>query len=214
MHGKEAELLMAGFVYVARCLAEGDTATLRRMGLGGPDLRALSRLGLSDVLRLVRRAATAPFLEIRFDRAAFQRQLERLEAQRQAEDRLLALLQGDAPQAMLHDLFGTTLKGRCSTTCSARPSRSTTAIAGCSAWDPAPSGGPAPPTTQPCAPCGRPGRRTGWIGYRRVRSRNTIWRSTGPRGFPCARSGPWRASGPLIAPHALRPLAPRGVAGL
>ncbi|MDG4595532.1 MAG: STY4526/YPO1902 family pathogenicity island replication protein [Candidatus Contendobacter sp.] len=110
MHGKEAELLMAGFVYVARCLAEGDTATLRRMGLGWPDLRALNRLGLGDVLHLVRQAATAPFLEIRFDRATFQRQLERLEAQRQAEDQRLALLQGDAPQAMLHDLFGTTLK--------------------------------------------------------------------------------------------------------
>ena len=110
MHGKEAELLMAGFVYVARCLAEGDTATVRRMGLGWPDLRALNRLGLGDVLRLVRQAATAPFLEIRFDRAAFQRQLERLEAQRQAEDQRLALLQGDAPQALLHALFGTTLK--------------------------------------------------------------------------------------------------------
>ena len=110
MSGKDADLLTAGFVYVARCLAEGDTGTLRRMGLGWPDMRALNRLGLSDVLRLVRQAATAPFLELRFDRAAFQRQLERLEAQRQTEDRLLALLQGDAPQAMLHDLFGTTLK--------------------------------------------------------------------------------------------------------
>ena len=110
MHGKEAELLLAGFIYVARCLAEGDTATVRRMGLGWPDLRALNRLGLGDVLRLVRQAATAPFLEIRFDRAAFQRQLERLEAQRQAEDQRLALLQGDAPQALLHALFGTTLK--------------------------------------------------------------------------------------------------------
>lgn len=110
MHGKEAELLMAGFVYVARCLAEGDTATVRRMGLGWPDLRALNRLGLGDILRLVHQTAPAPVLEIRFDRAAFQRQLERLEAQRQTEEWVLALLQGDAPQALLHDLFGTTLK--------------------------------------------------------------------------------------------------------
>ena len=110
MSGKDADLLTAGFVYVARCLVEGDTDALRRMGLGWPELRALNRLGLGDLLRLVRQASAGPFLELRFDRSAFQRQLERLEARRQTEDRLLALLQGDAPQAMLHDLFGTTLK--------------------------------------------------------------------------------------------------------
>jgi len=110
MNGKDVDLLTAGFVYVARCLVEGDTPALRRMGLGWPELRALNRLGLGDVLRLVRQASAGHFLEIRFDRRAFQQHLERLEAERQAEDRRLALIQGDAPQAMLHELFGMTLK--------------------------------------------------------------------------------------------------------
>lgn len=198
MNGKDVDLLTAGFVYVARCLVEGDTPALRRMGLGWPELRALNRLGLGDVLRLVRQASAGHFLEIRFDRRAFQQHLERLEAERQAEDRRLALIQGDAPQAMLHELFGMTLK------------ESTTAIAGCSAWDPAPSGGRPPPMRRPFTSYGRRGRLKVWIGPPMACSRNTIWPSIRPRGFPCARSGTWRGLGRMPAPEPARPtsLAP------
>ena len=106
MRTKEADLLAAGLLYVARCIIEGDTHALRHLGLGQPTIQAFSQLSVNDLLRLTQGQPRGHCLEIRFNAAAFQRKLDYVHTLRHTEDTLTALLQGDAPRAMLTALFG------------------------------------------------------------------------------------------------------------
>lgn len=111
MSTKEGELMVAGLVYLSRCLAEGDLHAIRTMGLTRGDIAALRELRLTEVLRLAQEERRGSFLEIRLDRYAFWRHLEYLEAQRRSEETILALIQADAPREMLAALFGLSSQG-------------------------------------------------------------------------------------------------------
>ena len=106
MGTKESDLMMAGLVYLSRCLLEGDTYALRALGLTYRELAALREFRWLDALRLAHGKRHGSFLDIRCDRVALGRYLEYLEIQHQREDTLLALMNADAPRAMMSTLFG------------------------------------------------------------------------------------------------------------
>ena len=101
---KEADLVVAAFLYVSRCARDGDRHALRQMNVGSDEIAAISRLTVDDVVRALPVAAHC--LRIRIDRDAFWQLVARLDTLRERDRLLRELIAADAPAAMMTELFG------------------------------------------------------------------------------------------------------------
>jgi hypothetical protein len=102
--GKEADLLLAFFRYVLRCLAERDFDAVRRLGIRSDQLNVLQQLRLVDVQHVSTSAHRC--LDIRLNHDAFARMIDRLAAVRERDALKQALIDADANLPMMRQLFG------------------------------------------------------------------------------------------------------------
>ena len=101
---KEADLVVAAFLYVSRCARDGDRHALRQMNVGSEEINAIRRLTVDDILRALPLGAHC--LRIRVDRDAFWQLVSRLDALRERDRLLREFIAADAPGAMMTELFG------------------------------------------------------------------------------------------------------------
>ena len=101
---KEADLVTAVMLYAIRCLAEGDQPGLRAMGFGPEEITGLRELCLEDLYRAG--SLKAHCLNIRLNRAVYRALLTHLRRERESTEVQRALVQADAPLAMMQSLFG------------------------------------------------------------------------------------------------------------
>ncbi len=101
---KESDLIMAVLMYAMRCLAEGDQLALRAMNFGPKEMDALKAMNLSDLHRAD--ALRAHCLLINLNRDVFWPMMDHLRHQRESEELQQTLIAADAPQEMMHSLFG------------------------------------------------------------------------------------------------------------
>ncbi len=101
---KEADLVTSVLLYAMRCLAEGDQAALRHMNFGVKEIESLRELRVADLYRV--ETFRAHCLDIELNRDAYWPMIDNLARQRTMEDVMQALIIADAPQEMMHILFG------------------------------------------------------------------------------------------------------------
>ncbi len=101
---KESDLVLATFLYAAKCAEEGDWQRLRQMGFGEEEVQALRSLSLEELASL--RDHWAKFTSIRINRDSFWMHV-RLIRQRAADRyRMMQMVKLGAPSEMLAELFG------------------------------------------------------------------------------------------------------------
>jgi hypothetical protein len=96
---KESDLVIAVLMYAVRCLAECDLAALRSMNFGPKEIEALREMSVSDLYRV--ETLRAHCLKIALNRQIYWPMMDHL---RQHTQR--SLIAVDAPQEMMHTLFG------------------------------------------------------------------------------------------------------------
>ena len=102
-----ADLTLAMLLHATASLESGDWAVLRDMNFGALEIKALERLRLADVVKLVDQL-DGHVLNITLDRERFWIVLDKIEAER-ASDRLKSdLVCREAPVDMMRHLFGMT----------------------------------------------------------------------------------------------------------
>jgi hypothetical protein len=101
---KESDLVTAVLMYAIRCLAEGDYAALRSMNFGPKEIEALREMSLSDLYRV--ETLRAHCLQIVLNRQIYWPMMDHLRQRREAEESQRSLIAVDAPQDMMHTLFG------------------------------------------------------------------------------------------------------------
>ena len=101
---KEADLVTSVLFYAMRCLAEGDQSALRHMNFGVKEIESLRELRVADLYRI--ETFRAHCLDIELNRDAYWPMIDNLARQRTMEDVMQALIIADAPQEMMHILFG------------------------------------------------------------------------------------------------------------
>ena len=102
---KAGDFVVALVIYLMRCIEDGDTETLGRMGFGPEEVEELSALRLSDIQRIERLKA---HLDIKVDRDAFAELIRHIRAERRSTEREHEFIRADAPLDMMRRLFGTT----------------------------------------------------------------------------------------------------------
>ena len=109
MARKEFELVRAVLGYMASCLAEGDWAALRDMGVGPKEAEALKDITLSDLTNLERKLA-GHVLRIELDRDAFWAVVGQIRREAELQQLRMAFIRLDAPSDMMQALFGMGVK--------------------------------------------------------------------------------------------------------
>ncbi len=105
---KEADLTTSVLMYAIRCLAEGDQSALRAIGFGPREIDALQDLNIADLYRV--EAIRAHCLRVDLNRQVFWHMVEHIKQLRASEELQQTLIKADAPQEMMHALFGVSAK--------------------------------------------------------------------------------------------------------
>lgn len=101
---KESDLVIAVLMYAVRCLAECDLAALRSMNFGPKEIEALREMSVSDLYRV--ETLRAHCLKIALNRQIYWPMMDHLRQHRESEETQRSLIAVDAPQEMMHTLFG------------------------------------------------------------------------------------------------------------
>ena len=101
---KEADLVTSVILYAMRCLAEGDQGALRHMNFGIKEIESLRDLRVADLYRIG--SLRSHCLAITLNRQTYWPMIDNLCRQRDLEDTVHTLIVADAPQEMMHILFG------------------------------------------------------------------------------------------------------------
>ena len=102
---KVGDFVVALMVYTLRCIREGETERLIRMGFGPAEIEELAALRLGDIQRMDRLENHC--LDIKVDRRAFADMIRRIRADGDAQECEHRLIRADAPLDMMRSLFGT-----------------------------------------------------------------------------------------------------------
>ena len=103
---KAGEFVVALVIYAMRCIEDGETDALARMGFGPSEVASLAGLTLGDLKRIERLRSHC--LDIKIDREAFGGIIERIRSDGLSTEWEHALIRADAPFDMMRRLFGTT----------------------------------------------------------------------------------------------------------
>ena len=103
---KAGEFVVALVIYAMRCIEDGETDALARMGFGPSEVATLAGLTLGDLKRIERLRSHC--LDIKIDREAFGEIIRRIRAEGLTTEWEHALIRADAPFDMMRRLFGTT----------------------------------------------------------------------------------------------------------
>ena len=101
---KAGDFVAALLLYAMRCIEDGETETLHRMGFGPAEVEELATLRLADVNRIERLKS---HLDIKVDGEAFAKMIRLIRTERLAAEWERELIRADAPFEMLRRLFGT-----------------------------------------------------------------------------------------------------------
>ena len=102
---KAGDFVFALVVYAMRCIEEGETERLVRMGIGAAEVEQLAALRFGDIQRMARLESHC--LDIKVDRRAFADMIRRIRADGHAEEWEHRLIRADAPLDMMRSLYGT-----------------------------------------------------------------------------------------------------------
>lgn len=105
---KEAELNFHVFVYLGRCVAEGDYQALRDIGCGLEEAAFIEQIRLPDLLALA--ATRAHALNVHFNRESMPWLREHMRRRRNRETLKTELLRAEAPFELMRQLFGMSAK--------------------------------------------------------------------------------------------------------
>ena len=108
MSSKESDLITAAFLFISRAIAEGDTDALRTMQLGAAEIQLFRQLRLDDLQRLSSHQLPRHFLDISWKSEALWHAYHYVVELRQDHETKLALIEADAPQALMTLLYGMT----------------------------------------------------------------------------------------------------------
>lgn len=103
---KAGEFVVALVLYAMRCIEDGETEALARMGFGPSEVASLSSLTFGDLKRIERLKSHC--LDIKIDREAFGEIIRRIRADGLSTEWEHELIRADAPLEMMRRLFGTT----------------------------------------------------------------------------------------------------------
>ena len=103
---KAGDFVVALVIYAMRCVQDGETDTLARMGFGPAEVASLTALRFGDLKRIEKLRSN--FLDIRVDRAAFADLIRRIRGDGFSTEWEHALIRAEAPFDMMRCLFGTT----------------------------------------------------------------------------------------------------------
>ena len=101
---KESDLVLATFLYAAKCAEEGDWQRLRQMGFGEEEVQALRSLSLEELASL--RDHWAKFTSIRINRDSFWLHVHLIRQRSADRYRMMQMVKLGAPSDMLAELFG------------------------------------------------------------------------------------------------------------
>ena len=102
---KVGDFVVALVVYTMRCIEDGETERLVRMGFGPAEVEELAALRFGDIQRMERLESHC--LDIKVDRGAFADMIRRIRTDGRSTEREHALIRVDAPLEMMRRLFGT-----------------------------------------------------------------------------------------------------------
>ena len=105
---KTGDFVVALVIYAMRCIEDGETDALARMGFGPSEVESLAGLRFGDLKRIERLRSHC--LEIRVDREAFGEMIRRIQGDGLSTEWEHALIRADAPFDMMRRLFGTTTR--------------------------------------------------------------------------------------------------------
>lgn len=100
------DFVVALVIYLMRCIEDGDTDTLGRMGFGPQEVEELSALRISDIHR-IRQLKSHLDIHIKIDKEAFAELTRRIRAERRSTNLEREFIRADAPLDMMRMLFGT-----------------------------------------------------------------------------------------------------------
>ena len=103
---KTGDFVVALVIYAMRCIEDGETEVLARMGFGPAEVESLAGLRFADLKRIERLRSHC--LDIRVDREAFAKMIRHIRADGLSTEWEHALIRADAPFDMMRQLFGTT----------------------------------------------------------------------------------------------------------
>jgi len=101
---KESDLVLATFLYVAKCAEEGDWQRLRQMGFGEEEVQALRSLSLEELACL--RDHWAKFTRIIVDLGGFWMHVRLIRERAADRYRMMQMIKLGAPSEMLAELYG------------------------------------------------------------------------------------------------------------
>jgi len=101
---KESDLLLATFLYVAKCVEEGDWPRLRQMGFGEEEVQALRGMSLEELAAM--REHWAKFTRIVIDRGGFWMHVHLIRERASDRYRMMQMVRLGAPAEMLAELYG------------------------------------------------------------------------------------------------------------
>lgn len=102
---KAGDFVMALVVYAMRCVEDGETDKLLRMGFGPAEVEELASLRLADIQRLARLESHC--LDIKVDRSAFADMIRCIRSDGRSEEWEHRMARADASRDMMRSLFGT-----------------------------------------------------------------------------------------------------------
>ena len=103
---KAGDFVLAVVIYAMRCIEDGETEVLTRMGFGPAEVESLAGLRFGDLKRIERLRSHC--VEIRVDREAFAEMIRCIRGDGVSVEWEHALIRADAPFDMMRRLFGTT----------------------------------------------------------------------------------------------------------
>jgi len=103
---KAGDFVVALVIYAMRCIEDGETDVLTRMGFGPTEVAWLASLRFGDLKRLERLSTHC--LDIKVNRRAFAEMIRRIRVDGYSTEWEHALIRADAPFEMMRRLFGTT----------------------------------------------------------------------------------------------------------
>lgn len=109
MMDKAGDFVVALVIYAMRCVEDGETDALVRMGFGPAEIESLAGLRFGDLKRIERLRNHC--IDIRVDREAFAEMIRGIRGDGVSTEWEHALIRADAPFDMMRRLFGTTNRG-------------------------------------------------------------------------------------------------------
>ena len=105
---KTGDFVLALVIYAMRCIEDGETETLARMGFGPMEVESIAGLRFGDLKRI--ESLRTHCLDIRVDRDAFAEMIRGIRSDGLSTEWEHALIRADAPFDMMRRLFGTTTR--------------------------------------------------------------------------------------------------------